>query len=215
MDGAGFWRAVYGISRRESASTGPNSRSGAVSSSPSAPGGYATRTETTYRPRRCGGSAGMSGYGTGRKGRGQPLRHGPRPLLVRPQQDRRIGLPPVEGDRTAVQRPHGYEADLQLGDDAEVVAAAEEGPVQAGVGLPGHLPEPAVGGDHVQGAHMVGRVAELPGQDAQPAAQCVGDGPDARGGAVERCEAVRLGGRHDLPPADARPDSDGTGLGVD
>lgn len=57
------WLSVYGISRSESASAGPIARSGATSRSPSAAlPVYATRTETTYRPRSGSGSRGESGY---------------------------------------------------------------------------------------------------------------------------------------------------------
>lgn len=58
------WLSVYGISRRLSDRAGPSAaRRGATSRSPSsALPVKATRTEITYRPRRCGGSAGMSGY---------------------------------------------------------------------------------------------------------------------------------------------------------
>ncbi len=61
-----MWLSAYGISRSESDSTRPVSRSGATMSAPPGPV-WAIRTETTYLPRRCGGSAATSGYGTAAK----------------------------------------------------------------------------------------------------------------------------------------------------
>lgn len=62
---------------------------------------------------------------------------------------------------------------------------------------------------------MVGGVPELPGQDAQPAAQRVGDGAHPGGGAVQRGEPVRCRRLDHLPPGGARPDGGGAAHRVD
>ena len=83
------------------------------------------------------------------------------------------------------------------------------------MGFLGDMAQPAVCGDHVDAAHVVGGIPVAPGQQAQPAAEGVGDRAHARSRARQRRQPN--GGRlvDDLVPPEPGAQPRGAGLGVD
>ena len=113
------------------------------------------------------------------------------------------------------RRPEGLELEREVGDDAEVAAAAPQPPEQVGVlVLVGHH-ELAVGGDHVAGAEGVDGEAELAHEVADAAAQGqaadAGVADEAAGGG----QPEGLGLPVEMGVEAAALDLDRPGLGVD
>ncbi len=143
----------------------------------------------------------------GQRGR-QTRGHGPGPLQVA---GHHLGGPfPVEGDRTPVQPLHRHQADLHRGHHPQPAPAAAQPPEQLRLALRRDPARHTVGGHHLQRPDVVGRVPELPGQDAQPAAQRVRDRAHRGRRAVERGEPVRGRRRGHRAPRRARADGGGT-----
>ncbi len=96
------------------------------------------------------------------------------------------------------------ERDLERGHDAEVAAAAANGPEQVGLVLAVGADEPPVGGDELDGRDAVGRQTAAAREPAHAAAERVAGDADVRRGAVEDDEAL-LGRRlDDVGPDRAR-----------
>ncbi len=98
------------------------------------------------------------------------------------------------------------ELELELGDDAEVPAAAAQPPVELGVLALARVDEPTVGGDDVGADEVVAREPVLPHQPADPAAEREAGHTGRRDEAAGRGEPVRLGLVVDVGPDGAAAD---------
>lgn len=103
-------------------------------------------------------------------GRGQLVRYGGDPFAVEAQQPRRFGHRP--DDRAGQHhRAERMEPELELGDDAEVPAAAAHAPEEVRVLVLARLDPAPVGGDQVHREQLVDGEPVLAHQPADPAAQ--------------------------------------------
>ena len=99
--------------------------------------------------------------------------------LVRERRDHVLGEP--EDLRRASDRPekeaelhhrtHRVQPEVESGDDAEVAAAAADGPEQVRVLVSRDVPDATVSGDHFRRHQVVHRQSVLPGQPPHPAAE--------------------------------------------
>jgi hypothetical protein len=105
------------------------------------------------------------------------------------------------------------QAEGERGHDAEVPAAAADGPVQVGVLAGARTDALAAGQDEVGLQQVVDSQAALAGEVTQSATQ--GQAADAgrRDDPARRGQAVFVGGGVDLAPGAAAADADGAGLG--
>jgi hypothetical protein len=99
--------------------------------------------------------------------------------------------------------------------DAEVPAAAAQGPEELGVVVGRRAHELAGRRDELDRGDAVGRQAVLAGEPAQPAAERVAHDAHVRGGAREREQAVRRGRLGDLEPQGAGLDPGDLRGGID
>ena len=135
--------------------SGARARSGASSSS--ARSGYswiAASTTTNDLPERNGGSSGIGG-----KRRRRPTEvtlSGTSAVHVGPRLQDLLRALEREEERAGDDLGDREEAELERGDDAEVAAAAAKGPEQLGVVLGVDPAAHAVGGDELDGEHLVG-----------------------------------------------------------
>ena len=188
-------------------STGPSRRSGRSSSRPSASPSRGTPpcTITNARPRNGSGTSGSGGKwmtlahdvsSSGSAGRS-------------PFQACRARRRSARRGRTARRRRARAPAapsNSMRGHDAEVAAAAAQGPEQLGLVLGVGADEAALGGDELDRGHGVRLHAVLAGEPADAAAERVADDADVRRGAVQRGQP-ELGQprRHLAPSASRRP----------
>jgi hypothetical protein len=107
------------------------------------------------------------------------------------------------------------QAELERGDDAEVVAAPAQRPQEVGVFCGAGTDDAAVGGHHLRADQVVDRHAVLAAVPAHPTVEReagdAGRGDDTAGGD----QAVRLGRGVDIGPAGASLDADPAGARVD
>ena len=141
------------------------------------------------------------------------LRQGRRPLAEAVQERR--GVVAGEEDAAAEQRGHRDQLELQRGDDAEVALAAADGPEQLGLGVGADPAQPAVGGDDLDGGHVVGREAVLATQRAHAPTERVADDPDVGRRPAQPRQPELGGGLHHADPPDAGLDAGDAALGVD
>ncbi|MDF9803771.1 hypothetical protein M2436_002318 [Streptomyces sp. HB372] len=173
----------------------------------------ATRTETTYRAAQLLGQLRHVRVDERGQRRRQGLRHGPGPLQIAA---RHLGHPlPGERDRAPVQPLHRDQVDLQSGHHPQPVPAAAQPPEELRLALRRDPAQNPVGGHHLQRPDPVGGVPELPGQDAQSAAQGVRDRAHRGRRAVERGQPVRDRRRGHRAPGRARADPGGAADRVD
>jgi hypothetical protein len=96
-----------------------------------------------------------------------------------------------EEQPAAVQGVDGHEVDLQLGGDAEIAAAAPDGPEQVGLGVCGDVPHFACGSHDPQPPDPVGAVAVPASEQAEAAAKGIGHGADVGCGPAQRGKPQR------------------------
>jgi hypothetical protein len=120
-----------------------------------------------------------------------------------------------EEQPAAVQGADRHEVDLQLGGDAEVAAAAPDGPEQVGLGVCRDVPHLACGGHDPQPPDPVGAVAVPASEQAEAAAQGIGHGADVGCGAAQRGEPERLARLQDGCPRGACADGGGAAGRID
>lgn len=101
----------------------------------------------------------------------------------------------------AVDPGDRQQVDLNTGDHTEVSASTAQPPEQVLLVLRTHAPQPPVGGDQVDAAHVVGGETMTTGQQPHPAAQGVGHGAHPGEASRERRQAVRGGRLDHVAPA--------------
>ena len=136
-----------------------------------------------------------------------------RPLAEGVQQ--RGGVGTGEEDAAGDQRLDRDQLDLQRRHDAEVALATADGPEQLGLVVRADPAQPAVGGDDLDGADVVGREAVLAAQRAHAAAEGVADDADVGRRAAQPGETELGGGLEDPDPLHAGLDAGDAALRVD
>ena len=102
-----------------------------------------------------------------------------------------------------VDPPYGKQRELQRGHHTEVALATAQGPEEVRFGIRRGVAQHAVGSDHVDAPHMIGRPAAGPAHgEAEPATERVPDDPDRRRRPGQRCEARPSCFVDSLSPAD-------------
>jgi hypothetical protein len=107
------------------------------------------------------------------------------------------------------------EAELERCNDPEVPASAAQRPEKVRVIALARADAAAVGENDLGGDEVVEAEAELPGEIAGPAAECVAGDPDGRDGAARRRKPVLLRCCVELAPGNPRADCRAPRRGID
>ncbi len=192
----------------------PRAAIGRTSSAPSSSGAAAmARMNRASPPRIDAGKASSSGTGdstaTGETSSGSV---GARSRKSRSTRRRLVDRP--DGNRRGDDRPDGIERELELGDHAEVAAAAAQPPEQVGVLVGAGAHDATIGG-HDRGRHQrVAAESVLPPEPAQAAAEREPGDARVRDDATGRREPVNLCGGVEVLPAGTGADGGAASLRV-